>query len=437
MYDVIGVGIGPFNLGLAALADQVDGMDALFFDQSAKFEWHPGMLIEGSDLQVPFLADLVTLADPTNPHSFLNYLHANNRLYKFYFFNRFDIPRREYSDYAAWVASRLDNCSFGKRVIDVKYNAQESEAYYEVVVHDIETQAVEHFFSKHIVMGTGSVPLVPMETEGCSTEDVFHSSQFRFYEEEAKRSNSITVIGSGQSAAEVFYELLADQHQYRYDLTWYTRSVGFLQLESAKLGQEVFSPDYVSYFHELSFEDRKNALSTLGQLRKGIDPETLKKIYDLLYHRSVDQQTRNVTIQPLTEVQKIQNAENESGYQLSCHQWQKGESFRHHSEKVVLATGYKPHIPKWFEKFNDQIEWEDEKRYKVSIDYRLQFKNQRNNHIFTLTNLEHSHGAGATNLGLSVYRNQQIINTICGEEVYPITQETVFQQFEENEKADL
>ncbi len=30
MYDVIGAGIGPFNLGLAALLEDIPGTDALF-----------------------------------------------------------------------------------------------------------------------------------------------------------------------------------------------------------------------------------------------------------------------------------------------------------------------------------------------------------------------------------------------------------------------
>ena len=31
-WDVVGVGLGPFNLGLAALASQVDGLRAAFFE---------------------------------------------------------------------------------------------------------------------------------------------------------------------------------------------------------------------------------------------------------------------------------------------------------------------------------------------------------------------------------------------------------------------
>ncbi len=36
MYDVIGAGIGPFNLGLAALLEDIPGTDALFFDKKER-----------------------------------------------------------------------------------------------------------------------------------------------------------------------------------------------------------------------------------------------------------------------------------------------------------------------------------------------------------------------------------------------------------------
>ena len=102
----------------------------------------------------------------------------------------------------------------------------------------------------------------------------------------------------------------------------------------------------------------------------------------------------------------------DGGYELSCKQWQEGHKFTYPTDKLILATGYKPKLPQWLEHYQDEIFWEDEKRFKVSKDYRLVFKNERPNHLFTLTNIEHSHGASATNLGLSVLRNQTIINTV-------------------------
>lgn len=427
IFDFMGIGIGPFNLSLAALADQVDGLDAIFFEKKEEFDWHPGMLIDGTDLQVPFLADLVTLADPQSPYTFLNYLHHHNRLFQFYFFKRFDIPRKEYNDYAQWAASNLASCHFGRKVTDV-ISHQTDQPYYEVKVQNNEDKE-EVYFSRHIVLGTGSIPNIPDAFGKFPEADVLHTSNYLYNENHLKQAGSITVIGSGQSAAEVFQDLLRDQTSGKYQLTWFTRSAGFFQLESAKLGQEFFSPDYVDYFHGLSFDKRKEALPTLNQIRKGIDPETLKAIYDLLYHRSIGREGPPVIIQPLTELKDISLKEGGKGYRLTCRQWQEEHTFTHDTEKVILGTGYKPYLPDWFEQIKEEIEWEDDDQFKVAEDYRLKFRDKRPNHIFTLTNLLHTHGAGATNLGLAVPRNQMIINAITGKEIYPVRKNSVFQSF--------
>ena len=54
IYDLVGIGIGPFNLSLAALSDQTM-LKTLFIEQKQKFDWHPGLLIESTTLQVPFM----------------------------------------------------------------------------------------------------------------------------------------------------------------------------------------------------------------------------------------------------------------------------------------------------------------------------------------------------------------------------------------------
>ena len=425
IFDLIGIGIGPFNLGLAALTEDLPNLTSLFIDKEKGFNWHPGMLIEQSDLQVPFLADLVTFADPTNKYSFLNYIHKHNRLFPFFFYRRFDIPRREYNLYAKWVSENLSNCRFQSEVTTVSFNG----TAYEVKVKDITTDKVSTYLAKHIVVGTGSVPFIPDSIN--TSEHVVHTSGFLHAAKDIKASSSIIVVGSGQSAAEVFYELLEDQKHHNYSLTWYTRSSVFSQLESAKLGQEVFSPDYVHYFHGLSYEKRKEALERLVSVRNGIDKETLMKIYDLLYNRSVEGRDKKITIQPLTEVNAIK--EEEDLLNVSCMQWEKEEKFTVQAEKVVLATGYKPHVPEWIWSDRDDIIWESEKEYKVDEKFRLVWKEERRNHMYVSTNLEHSHGTAATNLGLAVMRNQAIINDVMGKEVYPIQKNTIFQQFMPNE----
>lgn len=80
--DFVGVGVGPSNLSLAALAAPVADLDGLFLDQEDTFTWHPGAMLPRSKLQVSYLKDLVTLVDPTSRYSFLNFLVQHGRVYR-------------------------------------------------------------------------------------------------------------------------------------------------------------------------------------------------------------------------------------------------------------------------------------------------------------------------------------------------------------------
>ena len=150
MKDVIGIGLGPFNLGLAALLEKTE-LDAVFFDDKPEFAWHPGLMLPGAEIQVPFLADLVTLADPTSPYSFLNYLHLQGRLYRFYFHERFHVLRAEYEAYCRWVAASLASCHFSHRVD----GSVPSTAGWAVWARGVEHRA------RAVVLGVGCVPFVP------------------------------------------------------------------------------------------------------------------------------------------------------------------------------------------------------------------------------------------------------------------------------------
>ncbi|RWZ54779.1 ornithine monooxygenase [Halobacillus fulvus] len=428
MYDVIGIGVGPYNLGLAALVDQTDEVDGIFFEKTPEFIWHPGMLIEKMDLQVPFLADLATFADPKSPYTFMNYLYENDRLFPFFFHKHFEIPRQEYNDYLQWVASQLEDIHFGHTVIDVQDQKEAEVPHYQVIVEETATGERKHVKAKHVVLGTGTEPLVLPGMDGFPNEDVMHSSRYLFEKDHLLKAKHVTVVGSGQSALEIFLDLLEEQERKDMKLTLLTRSGGLFQLDKAKFAQEVFTPEYVDYFHELSFDQRKQALETLKPLRNGIDPETLTRLYTKLYHRTAGGQDSRVLIQPMTEVEGVEASDD--GYHLHCRQWQEEVDYTYKTDKVVLATGYQPHFPDWFmNRFEDQIEWEDDGMYKVTRDYKLDFGDGRDHHFYTLTNLVHSHGAGATNLGLAVHRNVHIVNAIAGKTVYKNQQDTTFQRF--------
>ena len=50
-YDFIGIGIGPFNLSIAALAEGLDGFSSLFLERKPHFSWHPGMMVPDCHMQ--------------------------------------------------------------------------------------------------------------------------------------------------------------------------------------------------------------------------------------------------------------------------------------------------------------------------------------------------------------------------------------------------
>src|SRR5687768_9680025 len=118
--DLAGVGIGPFNLSLAALVARVSGLRARFFDRCPAFQWHPGMMLPGTRMQTSFLKDLVTPVDPTSPFGFLSYLVAQGRFYRFLNADFGRARRGEFASYLRWVAEQLDNLEFGCDVREVR-----------------------------------------------------------------------------------------------------------------------------------------------------------------------------------------------------------------------------------------------------------------------------------------------------------------------------
>lgn len=429
LYDLLGIGLGPFNLGLAALLEPISDVKSLFLEQKPQFQWHPGLLIEGSTIQVPFLADLVTMADPCNQFSFLNYLRDQARLYHFYFWEEFHIPRREYNHYCQWAAAQIESCRFGQVVESIVWKDADPESYFEVRSRDVASNRLHTYRTRNISLGVGSVPQVPACLQNClPAENIFHSAEFLQRRDRCRHAKSITVIGSGQSAAEVFYELLQEQETWSYRLEWHTRSAGFFPMEYSKLGLEHFSPDYLHYFYHLAPEQRDNVLAQQSLLYKGISFNTIAQIYNLLYERSVAGHKPNVRLLSLVEVKEIE-AIATGNYRLNYRHGQQDTLLTHETDCIILATGYDHAIPNCIDGVRSLIQWDEQNRYVVQFDYRLALTQDIPNQIFVQNAELHTHGVGAPDLGLGAHRNSVIINTLLGRSHYPVHQRNVFQQF--------
>ncbi|MDC0701633.1 lysine N(6)-hydroxylase/L-ornithine N(5)-oxygenase family protein [Priestia sp. AB] len=420
--DVIGVGVGPFNLGLAALIDKTD-CTYKCFEQKKEFNWHPGMLLEGTTLQVPFMADVVTMVDPKSRYTFLNYLHEHERLYQFYFFEKFHIPRNEYNHYCRWVASQLSGLEFNSTVKEVKMH-EDAKPFYEVTV---EKEGKLHtYYSYHLVTGVGTQPVVLRDFQSVASDTFYHSAQYKMNREQTLKAKSITVIGSGQSAAEIVYDLLQQQPQFDYKLNWYTRSKGFYPMEYSKLGLEHFSPDYTRYFYRLPQEKKESVLRNQALLYKGISFETIGDIYDLIYERTIGGKEVPLTMRALTELAGVEKTNDT--HLLTLHQYEQDSFEKEESEIVIMATGYHAKEPSFMEGLKEHLLFDEKGQLKINELYQVEMK-KKGAPLFVQNGELHTHGVGAPDLGLGAYRNAVLINQIAGKNVYKIYKNTVFQKF--------
>jgi lysine N6-hydroxylase len=419
--DVVGVGLGPFNLGLAALLEPIPDINAAFFDSSDHFAWHPGLMLPDTKLQVPFLADLVTMADPTSRYSFLNYLHERGRLYRFYFHEMFHIARREYDAYLRWVSAELPSTHFRSAVTDV---SPHGDGWTVTVNHRGSTRTVH---ANHVVLGVGSRSTVPPVADDVLGDDVFHSADYLTHREKAITAGAVTVIGSGQSAGEVVVDLLETGLHNGMRLDWFTRSKGFLPMEYSKLGLEHFTPEYTDYFHHLPPDGQDRIRAGQDLLYKGLSEATSARIYDLLYDATIDAPDPPVTYAAGTELTAIEPSPTPGRrWRLTFTHAEQRRTFTRDTDVVVLATGYEPApLPV----ADGVIATDQLGRPRITADYRAQRRDGEPSTLFVQNAELHTHGVGAPDLGLGAHRNSVIINALAGREVYPVRARTVFQRF--------
>lgn len=440
-HDLVGIGIGPFNLSLAALAhgvpttpDHPRPLAATFYEQRPAFHWHPGLLIEGATLQVPFLADLVTLADPASPWSFLSYLRSLDRLFPFYFAERFHIQRAEYDAYCRWVSERLPGLHFGHQVDAVRWNP--GRALFEVDFTQLdaegEAEALGRAYTRHVALGVGTEPFVPAPLKplvGIASVPVIHSSDYLRHRERLLSAGHITVVGSGQSGAEIFLDLLRARPAGAEKIHWLARTEAFAPMEYSKLGLEQFTPDYTRYFHALPEAVRNELVPRQWQLHKGIDADTIAAIHDELYRRTLHGGWPDATLTPGVLVRTAGRVAN-TRVELHLEHVQQGARSRLITDAVVLATGYRERpIDALLTGLDPYMRRDASERPRIDEEFRLVLDPAVTGHVYVQNAERHTHGVGAPDLGLAAWRSATILNSLTGTTPYPLPRRTAFTTF--------
>ncbi|MFG3527814.1 lysine N(6)-hydroxylase/L-ornithine N(5)-oxygenase family protein [Streptomyces sp. NPDC047917] len=436
-HDLVGIGIGPFNLSLAALAHGVPTdrpLSAAFYEQRPAFHWHPGLLIDGASLQVPFLADLVTLADPASPWTFLNYLRSRDRLFPFYFAERFHIQRAEYDAYCRWVTDQLPGLHFSHQVDAVRWNNQRElfEIDFTQLDNEGEAEALGRAHTRNIALGIGTEPYVPEFFKPLTEAEnapVIHSADYLHHRQEILQAPHITVIGSGQSGAEIYLDLLRARPQGHENLHWLARTQAFAPMEYSKLGLEHFTPDYSRYFHALPEAVRDELVPHQWQLHKGIDADTIAAIHDELYRRTLHGGWPDTTLTPGVSVRTAGRVAN-TRIELHLEHTQQNTRTRLTTDAVVLATGYRERsLDRLLTGLDPYMRRDASERPRIDDRFRLVLDPTVTGNVYVQNAERHTHGVGAPDLGLAAWRSATILNDLTGTNPYPLPERTAFTTF--------
>jgi lysine N6-hydroxylase len=407
-FEVLGTGLGPFNLSLAALVEPLTDLRVRFLEARSSFQWHSGMMLPGARLQVSFLKDLVTLVDPSSPFSFLNFLAAERRLYRFLIADDGRCSRQEFERYYQWVAGQLKSVRWDQRVERIELCGERFA---------VTTADGTEVTADNIVVGSGRQPWLPEFARPLVGDSVLHSGQLRLVNPQLA-GKSVMVVGAGQSGAEVVSHVLSGAMGLPAALTWVSSRVGFLPIDDSPFTNEWFHPGYVDHFYDLAPERRRELLAHQRLASDGVSEPLLREIYRQLYDFDVlapgQLRHRLLACRRMIDLARKQGQltatlfDEDTGTVETCH-----------ADVVVLATGYRSEFPGYLEPLRQRLV-DDDGKLRVRRDYSLSWDGPPNRGIYVQNAGELSHGIADPNLSLAAWRSARIINAIVGRTAYHI-----------------
>ncbi|MEZ9626855.1 lysine N(6)-hydroxylase/L-ornithine N(5)-oxygenase family protein [Aliivibrio fischeri] len=406
--DLAGIGVGPFNLSIASLLDPQKHINATFFESRESFAWHPGLLLDNTNMQTMFLKDLVSAVYPESPYSFLSYLVKNKKFYRFLSAELSCISRHEFSDYLAWVSQQLSNVKFSTHVENVEFNGDSFEIQTNNGVYE----------AKNLCIGTGKVPFIPECAVPHIGPSVFHAAEMGLRSRDFTNKR-VVIVGGGQSGADIFLNVLREKWGKPASLDWVSRRSNFQPLDEASFTNEFFTPDYVNAFVNLAPNVKQSEIEAQKLTSDGITQLALLDIYRELYHRfDVLKEDKWVRLLPHRTMNSLNI--NEFEFSLGIHNALSQQLEIHQADIVILATGFKSPYPTCLNSILPLLDLDAQGRYQLTPEFELKWKGSKNNKIFAVNAGMHSHGIAEPQLSLMAWRSARIINQLTGTAVYDI-----------------
>ncbi len=427
--DVVGVGFGPSNLGLAiaieernaAVAPQ-DRLSARFVERQERFGWHRGMLLEDATMQVSFLKDLVTLRNPTSRFSFLSYLHDRERLVDFINYGSSFPTRREFHDYLEWAASGFDDqVDYDAEVIEIVpvRGGRDTVEHLEVVYRRGNGETVK-LRARNIALATGLSPALPRGiTAGrriWHNRDLLHRAE----ELDGTAPKRFAVVGAGQSAAETVDYL----HRTYTDADVYAvfARYGYSPADDSSFANRIFDPSAVDDFYTAPDGVKEMIIGYHANTNYSVvDPDLIEELYKRHYHEKVAGEERLIfcNVSRVADVVDVGDR-----VELAVESLIDGEREVITADLVVYATGYRPGDPVWLlgGGLPEACSRDVSGRLDVRRDYRVGMGELADGTpvtagIYVQGPTEHTHGISSTLLSNVAVRAGEIADAIAGDGV--------------------
>jgi L-ornithine N5-monooxygenase len=403
--ELLAVGAGPSNLGLAVALEELApelAENSLIIDRNQNIEWQHGMLLPWAKSQVSFVKDLVTMRNPRSRFSFLSHLKATGRLDDFINMNSFLPYRIEISEYLNWVARSLSRVSLelGRDCVSIagERDADGTLSRWLTTLADGTVIA-----SRYLVIGTGRDAFIPPVLASLPAGRVIHSTQYR--PRVAGLSKEIpyrvALIGSSQSAAEVFRALHSDLPDS--EIAWLMRSVSLTADQSSKFTNEFYYPGYVDEFFAHAPAARERILKEMYKTNYScITPAMLEHLYTDLY---LDQLGHRDTRRLITMVEITGARESGDEVELELTDRNTGRTTELRRDLLFLGTGFNWQIPRLVRGLADAIGLD---QVVVTRNHQLVINQPATAACYLQGINESTHGIGDSLLSVLAHRSQDI-----------------------------
>jgi lysine N6-hydroxylase len=425
--SLVGIGIGPFNLSLAALLEKTPEIRAQFFDRKPQFDWHPEMMFNDSTMQTSYLKDLVTPVDPTSPYSFMNYLVANQIFYPFLNTQRTTISRREFEIYCQWVSRQLeDRLHFNTDVYGVQFK---DDAF------EVETSRGLKK-TQNICVATGLTKRIPACASRVLGPKVFHakSPELKTMDLSGKR---LLIVGGGQTGIEIFRNAINEKWGRAKDIQLITRRKNLEPLDESAFANDYFTPNYANTFFDLP-PDKKSVIVASQKLASdGNTPSYLFDLYRDLYRmKYVEQDTRGLNLLACRRLQSIET--DGSGYRVEIENCFLDKTEVLFADIIVLSTGFESVVPKVLEPLFSRIDFDEQNRFRFNKSYSVAWNGPNANKIYALNFSRHDHGIIDPQTSLMAWRSGIVVNDLAGREIYQTEQKLPnFIEYSSPERSSL